>query len=186
MKHKLGILVTVTALVLAGCSSGEDAASTITPAAPAPEETAQQAPSEKAKLGEPINVSTTGNEVMLTITDISIGEECRHGLYEGSEFDPQAGEIPEGKQLLQVSGELDVVKKSNGPGMMDDPTIVDSEGFTQNPEMYIDCEFDSAGYDIWYTPASEGEKRRIYGAYLIPTGAKQVEVGGVTFDVAAV
>lgn len=105
---KLGGVALTLALTLAACSDNStQSGGTITPTA-ATTTAKEEKPQGSAKLGERFKISNLpGNEVFLTLTDIHVGNTCRHGtLDEGEGLAP-------GRQILEIAGIVEVEKLDN-------------------------------------------------------------------------
>lgn len=187
---RIAAIVAASMFTLAACSSGDDV-TTITPTSETtPTTSAVETPAE-GTIGQPFNISVLpGNEVNLTIKEITIGESCRYGTNDYSfNDDPTFGKTPEGKALMQIWADVDVVNVTTSVGnnwiMIKDPVIIDSEGFTQLPEMDIDCKTADDGHELWSSTVDSGTKMRIYGSFIVPEDVSAVNVEGIPFDVAS-
>lgn len=188
MKKLLPILAATT-LIITGCSSNDEAEPQ---AAPNPETESVSPESEESTkgfdydrgIGEELQLaSNPANDVILKVTDITLGEECKYGTND-------YGEEPydlNGNQYLQVSAEVDaknVVTDAGGDWiMLNDPEILDADGFTQSTGLAVDCQNADDGHEIWSTTIDSGQKKRIYGAFEVPQGVTKVVIEGYTFDV---
>lgn len=182
------------ALMLTAC--GDDNGDTNTEQATQQEQTTTQAPDEGAsdenpaatELGQTVNLSQLpGNETNFTLTDMSVGEECRYGTNDyGGEEDPEFGKVPEGKQLLQLWADVDVVHVETSVGndwiMVEDPIVQDADGYTQTPDMDVDCRPADDGHELWSSTIDSGQKMRIYGSFIIPEGATKIGINGFVYD----
>lgn len=191
MKH-LAPLVLAIPLLLAGCSDTTEttSASQEKTTTEVTAETTSGAAEEEdgpalANIGEPISFTCFWNDCLaeVTITDIAVGEECRYGV---SDYGEGYNQSTEGKEILQLWGELSVTKGSVGSEgqetsvSVDEPTgVLDAEGFIQTPSSY-QCRDANDGHEYWMKPIDAGQKTRIYGDYLIPAGATAVVVEGHT------
>ena len=186
---KLLPLLTIPALFLVGCDNNDEPEPQ---AAPNPETESVSPESEEStkgfdydrEIGEELQLaSNPTNDVILKVTDITLGEECKYGTN-------NYGEEPydlNGNQYLQVSAEVDaknVVTDAGGDWiMLNDPEILDADGFTQSTGIAVDCQNADDGHEIWSTTIDSGQKKRIYGAFEVPQGATKVVIEGYTFDV---
>ena len=50
-------------------------------------------------------------------------------------------------------------------------------------EMDIDCRNADDGHQAWSSTIDQGEKKRLYGSFVVPEGIQQVRIHGITFDV---
>lgn len=188
--RKIIIPLIFSGLVLTGCAGqDEDIDATITPQAP-PTTTSEEETSTPTSiaLNEPVNIATLPqSEVLFTVTDAQLGGECRYGTNDyGGESDPGFGKIPEGKQALQLWAEVDVQALQDRDWMMlRDPEIVDPEGFVQHPEMDVDCRTSDEGHVIWSDTVNEGDKKRMYGSWVVPENIDKVRIHGLVFEVEA-
>lgn len=92
----------------------------------------------------------------LLITEVTVGEQCRYGTNDYSDYE----EVQEGQQYLQIWGEFSVASADNGWTMVDDPQIIDREGFTQATGMTVDCRSADDGHQSWSTTVDAGQKSR--------------------------
>ena len=186
---KLLPLLTIPALFLVGCGNNDEPEPQAAPnpetesVAPAPEESTKGFDYDR-EIGEELQLaSNPTNDVILKVTDITLGEECKYGTND-------YGEEPydlNGNQYLQVSAEVDaknVVTDAGGDWiMLNDPEILDSDGFTQSTGLAVDCQNADDGHEIWSTTIDSGQKKRIYGAFEVPQGVTKAIIEGYTFDV---
>jgi len=191
--RRISLMVTAAlSLGLVACSTGDNTNSTdgtITAVAdPAP---SSEAPAEEnaeggddVALNEPFEISSLeDNDVYLNISEISISTECKYG-----KFSPESNNdsIGEENQYLQILAEVDVQKLDNPQSMgyvyLDDPKIVDSEGFTKSAESSWDCQ-NGDNYEDWLMPTEKGDKTRRYGAWIIPSGTTEVRLYDKTYTV---
>lgn len=190
-----GITALLTAVTLTACSNSEEPEATpvneVADDAVAAD-THQDSNENEAtkKVGEEIQLAPEGAEsdVLLTVTDIKLGGECEYGTNDyGGEDDPDFGKVPEGKQLLQVWTDIDakniLTEVGNDWLMLQDPNIVDGDGYTQMTEMDVDCRQADDGHQMWSDTFNSGEKKKLYGSFIVPEDVKQVEVEGYRFDV---
>ena len=112
-----------------------------------------------AELDQPIPVTCYWDDCIgeVTITNITIGENCKTGIID---FGEESNADTTGKQIMQVWGELEVIKGREGQNgeslkvSVDDPKVIDGEGFTQNTERYHCQQIDN--YESWVCPARTG------------------------------
>lgn len=173
---------------LVACGSNDPAensnAITITPAEPTTSAESFADGAETPAFNTPFEISTlAGNDVFLTINDITLGEDCRFGSFVPGYRNDQLGDD---MQYLQVLAEVGVAKLenplSNGMVYLNDIKAVDSEGFTQTAALGIDCQ-PGEGYESWSLPTEPGDKSRRYGAFIVPKGITEVRIEGKTFPV---
>lgn len=195
MKRTTSSIILTSAILLSGCStetaktsqSATEAAANDTVTAAATSETESESNNNEAKggrLNEPYEISTLeNNDVFLTVTNIQVGGDCAFGSYDAGEH----ANTTNGNTLLQMWVELDVQQLDNpmsGPGvMLENPSSVDADGFTQNADYAFGCNAPTDGTDDWYTVREPGEKGRMYGAFAIPENVTQIKLEGATFDV---
>ena len=191
--RRITLAVTVAlSLSLVSCSTSEDSdntAGTITAAAePSPGEEASSEESGEdsgeVELNEPFEISTLDdNDVYLNISEITIGKECKFGVYTPEYLSDDLGDE---NQYLQILAEVDVQKldnpRSGGMVFLSDPKFVDSEGFTATASLAYDCQ-PGEGYENWSTPTEPGDKSRRYGAFIIPSGTTEIRLEGKTYAV---
>ena len=190
-----GITALLTAVTLTACSNNEEPEATpaneVTDDAVADDTRQDSAENEATKkVGEEIQLAPEGAEsdILLTVTDIKLGGECEYGTNDyGGEDDPDFGKVTEGKQLLQVWADVDakniLTEVGNDWLMLQDPNIVDGDGYTQMPEMDVDCAQADDGHQMWSDTFDSGEKKKLYGSFIVPEDVKQVEIEGYRFDV---
>ena len=172
-------------LVLTACSSDPEPQDT---PSTEPETAASAAPSEAQdhdrEIGEELQLaSNPTNDVILKVTDISLGEECKYGT---NDYGDEPYDL-EGAQYLQIEAEVDAKNVVTDAGsdwiMLSDPEILDEDGFTQSTGLAVDCQNADDGHEIWSTTINSGEKQRIYGAFEVPQGVEKVTIEGYTFSV---
>ena len=191
--RRISLMVTAAlSLGLVACSTGNNTNSadgTITAVAdPAP---SSEAPAEEnaeggddVTLNEPFEISSLeDNDVFMSITEISLGEECKFGKYSPESNSDNVGE---GDKYLQILAEVDVQKLDNplsgGMAFLEDPDFVDSEGFTATAPAAYDCQ-SGEGYENWLKPTNPGDKSRRYGAFTIPSDTTEIRIEGKTYTV---
>lgn len=188
MRRYALVVIAVASLGLVACGSGDNPDESNGGNITAAESTATQEQSGEGDgspgLNEPFEISTLDdNDVFLKITDITLGEDCKFGAYVPEMRNDELGEE---KQYLQIFAEVDVQKLDNpmsqGMGFLDDPQIVDGEGFSENADLAMDCQ-SGEGYEDWLVPTSVGDKSRRYGAYVVPKSITEVRVHDKTFAV---
>ncbi|STC97781.1 hypothetical protein [Corynebacterium renale] len=184
---KLAAITIATTLALTGCSNATE---------PTPETITQQplatteAPTQnEGVLGKPLQIAhNPGNDVQMTIEDIKLGGECTYGNLGWNE-DPAANQPPAGKQLLQLWANVDVVQVQTTVGnswiSLDDPSIVDKDGYTQSVEMDMNCRDSAEGHQIWHSPIDSGDKMRLYGSFIVPDDIQELRIMGIKFPVEA-
>lgn len=191
--RRISLIVTAALpLSLAACSTGDNTNSTDeTITAVADPASSSEAPAEEGNesnedgsLNEPFEISTLDdNDVYLKISEISIGEECKFGVYTPEYLSDKIGAE---NQYLQILAEVDVQKLNNPQSMgyvyLDSPKIVDSDGFTKTADYALDCQ-DGDNYEDWMVPTEKGDKSRRYGAYVVPKGTTEVRIHGKTYAV---
>lgn len=185
---KLGGVALTLALTLAACSDNStQSGGTITPTA-ATTTAKEEKPQGSAKLGERFKISNLpGNEVFLTLTDIHVGNTCRHGtLDEGEGLAP-------GRQILEIAGIVEVEKLDNPnnaghPVMLNTPYILTEDGFTEEADAFdaIDCQTPKDGSQSWWSQVLVGEKHKVYGKFAIPSNAKEIKIENVKFEIAQI
>lgn len=190
MKKLFPIILTIP-LALAACSNDTEPEpeSDTTPTTEAEAaETSSAAPTDgldyDREIGDELQLaSNPTNDVVLKVTDITLGEECRYGTYD-------YGDEPydlDGKQYLQVTAEVDakhVVTDAGGDWIaLNDPDILDKDGFTQTTGPAMDCQNADDGHEMWSTTIHSGEKKRIYGAFEVPQAVEKISIENYTFDV---
>lgn len=181
MKRLLLTLSTfVLALGVTACSPDSDTASS----SPDPETMLSEfesavAPSEgnepggdvhEIKIGEPINFDCYSHlpcDASFTPEDVTMSDACL-----GRVDDYGSGpELVDGKTYLQVSGVFEVRTAENGWTMLHDPQIINSEGFTETPDMAINCH-EGDGYELWSSTLDEGQKAKHFGVWIVPENAE--------------
>lgn len=180
IKQTVTALLAAGALVLAGCSDTAD--NEIEPTS-SPSETTE-VESEFAQVGDTIPVDCIGNNCRgeVEIEEILLGGECKTQLF--------AEEIPDGMQLVQISGiltALEEVTDTSGAEIgvfAEAPVTWDSEKFKTSAEWSVGCGFPQ-GYEQWDGfPVKMGEKVRAYGSYWVPDDAQILGIANSRFDLA--
>lgn len=185
--RRLSALLLMLPLFLAACSDTEDS---IQSGVTAPEATTSMVAPVTAQIGDPIEVTCFWNDCIgeVTLTDMTVAEECRYGVADYGEGYNQA---IDGKEILQLWGEFSLAKGrvgQNGEELnvsLDDPTAaIDAEGFKQTPTRY-QCQSADDGHESWSTVLTAGQKARIYGDFLIPEGATVIVIEGREIELPA-
>lgn len=186
--NRLTSLILTIPLLLAGCS---DATTTtdLTPSDSSTETTTEtttaRAEPSLAEIGDPIPVTCYWDDCIgeVTITDITVGEECRYGV---SDYGEGYNDDTEGREILQLWGEFSLTKGrvgNNGEELnasVEDPSsVIDAEGFIQTPQSY-QCKSADDGHEYWDKPLDPGQKTRIYGAFSVPAGSTAIIVEDYT------
>lgn len=168
-------------LALAGCSASEDASEAPTSA----ETTASESEAEFAQVGDTIEAGCLHGDCLgeFTVDEITLGEECKI-------VDDFLGapEIPEGQQLLQITGVQTMTSDAKDPAtgepkrmMVTWPNVWDADNFRDTAGSLVGC-VEPDGYESYGSVSSKGEKLRIYGTFLVPEGAKVLEIEDSLFD----
>lgn len=178
MKRVFGAILSASVL-LAGCStSSEDVEE------PTSEQPTHTTEAEKkfAQVGDTIPVDCQGNNCAgeLEVEEIQLGGDCKTRLVDEA--------IPEGMQLVQISGVLAAVEEiKDGTGAeigvrQEVPEAWDAEQFKSTAEWGGGCGVPQ-GYEQWgVTPAKMGEKVRGYGTFLITDDAQVLGIANSKFD----
>lgn len=178
-RRAISAVLAVGALLLAGCSDSAETADTASETQATSSESQQP---EFAKVGDTVPVDCVGSKCFgeFKVEEILLGQECKAPLI--------AEEIPEGMQLVQVSGILtatDEVTDDQGGEIGVTPNPVeawDAENFKTTGEFASGCDAPQ-GYELWGSVrAMTGEKVRMYGAFLITKDAKVLGIGNGKFD----
>ncbi|WP_454978968.1 hypothetical protein [Corynebacterium propinquum] len=187
MRQKILAPLVSCVLLVSACSDSEEAkpASVTAAESAIPTGTNGNVPKDKAgKLNEPMEISSLpDNDVFLTVSDITVGEDCAHGVWD-EEF--RLDELGDGKQYVQVFAEVDVQRLDNPQSSivyLSSPKVVDKEGYTLEPEISVDCKSYDDGTDSWFDPTEPGDKTRRYGAFIVPQGISEIRIEGKTFNV---
>ncbi|MBK4150820.1 hypothetical protein [Corynebacterium macginleyi] len=184
MKKLLPILA--IPLALTACSNDAEPDNTPSTEAKA-SETTSAAPTESAEeereIGEELQLgSNASDDVTFKVTDITLGEECKYGTHN---YADQPYDL-EGAQYLQITAEVDAKKVASDGGkdsvQLEDPEFSDEDGYTQPALPAVDCRDADDGHETWTTTINNGEKKRIYGAYEVPQGLKQITIDRYTFN----
>ncbi|MGP9723297.1 hypothetical protein ACT3SZ_04690 [Corynebacterium sp. AOP40-9SA-29] len=171
-------------LGLVACSSDNEA-----PTTDASDTTDTQAVDEDEAagvIGDTITDDCTGYmdcQVEVTVTEITVGEQCRYGTNDyGGEGEEDFGKLDDGEQYLQVWAEFAVTSDDRDDwSMMQDPQIIDADGFTQSTGMSVDCRNSDEGHENWSNPVDAGSKSRMYGSFVIPDDAEHMVLQDRTF-----
>ena len=178
MKRIFGAVL-VASVLLAGCStSSKDEG---TPTSEQPTQTTE-AETKFVQVGDTIPVDCQGNNCAgeLEVEEIQLGGDCKTRLVDEA--------IPEGMQLVQISGVLTAVeeiKDETGAEIgasQENPVVWNSEQFKSTTEWGGGCDVPQ-GYEQWgVTPAKMGEKVRSFGAFLITDDAQVLGIANSKFD----
>lgn len=178
MKRVFGAVL-VASFLFAGCSTSSEDEGT-----PTSEQPSQTTEAEKkfAQVGDTIPVDCQGNNCggELVVEEIQLGGDCKTRLVEEA--------IPDGFQLVQITGVLTAVEEINDStgaeiGVRQEvPEAWDSEQFKSTAEWGGGCGVPQ-GYEQWSaTPARVGEKVRSYGTFLISDDAQVLGIANSKFD----
>lgn len=179
MKRSIMAVFAASALFVAGCANSSEQATET-----APETTsATQVEAAYAEVGDTIPVDCVTGKCVgeLQVEEIVLGGECKEVLV--------GEEVPDGMQLLQVSGILTATEKvDDGQGgevgaFVEVPEAWDGEKFKTIAEWGGGCDIPQ-GYEQWgVVPAKTGEKVRVYGTFLVTDAAKELGIANSKFDV---
>lgn len=187
MRRTALLFVFLLSVGLGACSldeAGEKIKVAVTSPEGASKQQKEKRTSTDIQLDEPFELSTvTGDKAIVTIKELTLGEECRFGSYAtGIQID----ELAEGEQYLQILAEVEAQAsespQSIGSVILTAPKTVDAEQFTKDAEFAIDCRPDE-GYEHWGLPTKAGDKTRRYGAFVVPEGTKEIRIEGNTCTV---
>ena len=190
MKRLLSILA-VLPLTLAACSSE-----------PTPEEAeasrvetmlseAQEKldPSEGAKPKDDLQNVKVGDSIHLTcyshnpcdgelkIESVTLSDKCE-GTVDSYGSGP---ELEGGKTYLQIKADYSLKNLDGGWSMLNDPQIVNADGYTQNVEMSINCH-EPDGYELWSATLDEGQKAKHFGVWIVPEDSAQALLEGAKIE----
>lgn len=165
-RHLITGAVAVLALTAGACSS------TNTTALPSPHDTseARDTSLSTAEVGDTLTtecMSTNPCAASFTITDITASDTCV-GRFDN--YDDGIGQLDEGKMYVSMTGEFKVDSSDNGWTMMHDPKAIDGDGFTITADKAFYCHADEP-YSEWSTNVDEGQKARVFGAWIVPDDA---------------
>lgn len=174
------------ALTLAACGGGDDDPADDALDSPAVE-TSQVADGKIGEIGETIVADCSGYmdcQVEVTVTDITLGEQCRYGTNDyGGDNDPEFGKLDAGEQYMQVWAEFAVTSEQEDDwSMMEDPKVVDTDGFTHTTGGSVDCRDSDEGHESWSNPVDAGSKVRVYEAITVPDDVVQMVLLDHVFD----
>lgn len=109
-----------------------------------------------------------------------MSDKCSYGSpYKASESDIAGGMY----DYLQLWGTFEV-EKISGPSMGDSAILMNPEVRLETGQYMVaadtlDCELGtSKGYDSWYRDLKQGEKTKVYGAFIVPKGYDTFRVQG--------
>lgn len=186
MRRTALALTATLSLSLVACNSGSDSSEggTITPAEGTPTTEAGSSEGDQVQFNEPFEISQMDdNDVFMSISEITVGEDCRFGTYVP---DYRSDQLGEDLQYLQVFAEVDVQKldnpQSGGVVYLESPKTVDSEGFAKEADPAFDCQA-ADGYEDWFVPTDPGDKSRRYGAFIVPRGITEVRIENRVYQV---
>lgn len=162
---------------LAGCNTSSPEEAFVSEMSEALEPPTGAPPTEQAtaELNTPIAVTCYSHlpcDGEVKVTELSVGGECRYGFDDYG--DPNYGVLEEEQTVLQAWGEFSLATAANGWTMLDDPQVVDEEGFTQNASWSSYCEDAPTDYEDWSQTVDTGQKIRVYGSWVIPEGASEM------------
>ena len=178
MRRFLLALVAMAPLSLAGCGSSERSPESIAPSTPE-EEIVQSAPESRiAALNTPLQLGEeAGDDVVLTIKDITRSKTCRFGA-KSQELVNR--ELEPNKQLLQITAELHV-KRMDGSYSdsfaLSDIKVRDSANYVTRVHASMFCD-DGDSYNDWDERAEAGDKARVYGAFFVPEDIQEARIEG--------
>lgn len=179
---KIAAIVAASVLALSGCSSESDAPEETTAAADA---TTSEAGSEFAAVGDTIPAGCQFGDCLgeFQVDEITVGGECK--IVDDFLGAPP---IPNGMQLIQISGVQTATSDAKKPGTDEPVTMIlgwpevwDKDDFKNSADSLVGC-VTPDGYETWGTSSSKGERVRIYGTFLIPEGSKVLGVEKSRFD----
>lgn len=107
-----------------------------------------------------------------------MSDECKQGY---DDYGFGVPELEEGQTYLQIEGEFELRTGENGWTMLEDPSIIDGEGFTQLPSSAVYCR-EEADYEMWSTTLDVGQKSRNYGAWIVPEDATHMLIHDVKIE----
>lgn len=183
----VAVISLVSALALGACAageSGEPSADGVITVAEEATVASEEASDGNLALGEPFEISALeDNDVFLTINDITVGEECRFGMHTPDDPTDHMGAE---SVYLQVLADVEVKKLDNplsqGYVYLNDPKILDSDGYTREADLGFDCQ-SGENYEDWLMPTAQGEKTRRYGTFIIPRDTKEIRIYDKTFEI---
>lgn len=199
---RMSIAVAGLALITAGCSSGGGQTavqgqlhtitetttvymssppvqgSEVTPSSPP----GQTSSVQNASVGTPFAVTCHHSrpcDGQLTITSLTVGEPCEFGVntYFGTERQESFKKKP-GESYLQLHAEFALTSAGGGWMMVDDPEVIDADGFTQTPGPNVECLESADGEGDWGSTIDAGQKQRLYDSWVIPDGATAIILEG--------
>lgn len=156
---------------LVGCGSQDEQPSSPPTVSSSPSETTSAAfTHQEVRVGETFDVGEMGDHVNLTITELTVGGDCRYGVNDYG-LQPEAEE-----EYLQIWAEVEPVQLNHNTWtMLSDPKFVDEEDFTQSLKMDSECRPSNDGFESWSQSVDQGEKIRVYGVFHIPSEAKELK-----------
>lgn len=145
-----------------------------------PSPPAQSGGLPEASVGEPFSVVCHHSRpcaATMTITRLTVGEPCEFGVntYFGTEFQETLKKKP-GESYLQIHAEFDLSSAPGGWMTIDEPEVVNAEGFTQTPGPNVECLDSTADEGNWNTTIDNGQKKRLYATWVIPDGATAINL----------
>lgn len=181
MKRITTAIAAVGLLALGGCGASEDASEAPTSA----ETTAAESEDEFAQVGDTIEAGCLHGDCLgeFTVDEITLGGECKI-------VDDFLGapEIPEGQQLLQITGVQTMTSDAKDPAtgepkrmMVTWPNVWDADNFRDTAGSLVGC-VEPDGYAMYGDTSVKGEKLRIYGTFLVPEGANVLGIENSRFD----
>lgn len=179
MKKTLTAALAGLALTLTACGQSEEEKAQASQEAMLSEFEQKVAPPEGVT-PEPTTVEISEGDVLpitcyshlpcdgsFTVESVTMSDAC-----EGRVEDYGMGtELEEGQTYLQISGVFELPSAANGWSMLDDPQIINSEGFTENTGMATNCQEDGE-YQSWSSTLDVGQKSKNFGAWIVPEDAE--------------
>lgn len=162
-----------TVITLSSCGGGDDKS-----AKDSTSSTTPAADGDSGQIGTPI----VKDDATLTITNLTVGGECKYGPLEGQEL-AEGGKILQTEGTFTNSGDKDRTLLNPSPLNADGTKTVVPESIEYSTPCHLSDSED--GTINWYEGGEAGATRNLYNVQVIPNEATAVEIGGKVFQLPA-
>jgi hypothetical protein len=185
MKKYLFPIALATPLALAACGQSEPTPEELfTNEAEqgfAPQETVE-APPELTEVaeGDTINITCYAERPCdsdLTLESVTMSDECVQHVDDYG----MGAELYQGETYLQIEGIYELHSSAGGWSMLDDPQIINADGFTESVGMAINCH-EQGEYQMWLDTLDVGQKAKHFGVWVVPEGATHALLGDAKIE----
>ena len=170
IRHLSAAVAAATALTLTACGGSDDS-----PSDTSAHDTASSASGDAGQIGTPI----TKQDATLTITNLTVGGDCKYGPLEGQE-------LAAGGKLLQTEGTF-ANNGAEGRNLLG-PVPLNADGTETVVPDSIDystpCKRTDSedGTVDWYEAGEAGATRGVYDVKVIPAESTAVRIAGKVFQ----